>query len=253
MTDAGDPPLRAGFWRRVGALVIDSIVIFLPLQILVVILFTLTNGNVQGGFLVSTECRSVGNIPEGLQPPPPANANFANLCTSKFFGFPAVHMLVVGIASQKDNTTTTVSMSYPLDADGNPTNALDMNWAGVVLLTLYLIAMEWRSGATIGKRLLKMKVVEAGSIANGGIRLSRALKRNLAMWIGAIPALLIYTKVIFFSADPMAVMTSRGFWLTAIVALLIQAGWLIWITVSVSRKDDPIYDRLAKTSLIRLR
>ncbi|PLP60030.1 hypothetical protein CYK37_07595 [Mesorhizobium loti] len=253
MTDTESPLLRAGFWRRLAALVIDTIVIFLPLQILVAILFAQTNGNVQGGFFVVTECQSVGSLPEGLQPPPPADANFANLCTSRFFGFPTAHVLSVGTTTQKGNTTTSRSINYPLDADGKPTNALDMSWVALLVLTLYLIAMEWRSGATVGKRLLKMKVINAGDTADVGIPLSKAVKRNLAIWVGAIPALLIFVKLIFFSADPLAAMSSSGFLLAAVVAFLIQAAWMIWIVVSVSKKSDPIYDRIARTSLVKLR
>jgi len=253
MTGTEDASLRAGFWRRVGALVIDSIIIFLPLQILVAILFAQTNGNIQGGFFVSTECHSVSAFPEGLQPPPPADANFANQCKSSFFGFPTAHVLVVSAVTQTGNMTTSRSFNYPLDASGKPTNAFDMGWVAILVLVLYLIAMEWRSGATVGKRLLKMRAFEAGNTTGVGIPLSKAVIRNLAMWIGIIPALLVMAKILFFTADPLTAMTGSGFWLAFAVAFAIEVAWLVWIIVSVSRKSDPIYDRLAGTSLVRMK
>lgn len=253
MTVSENASSRAGFWRRVGALIIDSIIIFLPLQILVAILFAQTNGNVHGGFFVSTECHSVSAIPDGLRPPPPPDANFANQCKSSFFGFPTAHVLVVGVVTKTDNITTTRSFNYPLDASGKPTNALDMSWIGMLVLLLYLIAMEWRSGATVGKRVLKMRVFEADNITGVGVPLSKAVIRNLAMWIGMIPALLLMIKILFFTADPLTAMSRSGFWLAFVVAFAIEVAWIIWIVVSVSRRSDPIYDRIAGTSLVGMK
>ncbi|MDR7221558.1 RDD family protein [Aminobacter aminovorans] len=107
MTSVEGAARRAGFWRRVGALMIDSIIILLPLQILVAILFAQTNGAVQGNFGITlTICAPVEHLPEGLQPPPPADANSATECRSSLFGFETSRTLSVGTFVEQGNTTT---------------------------------------------------------------------------------------------------------------------------------------------------
>ncbi|MBA8902163.1 RDD family protein [Phyllobacterium sp. P30BS-XVII] len=56
---------RAGFWRRVWALFFDSVIVFLPLQILVIVLYAQTNGAIQGTFGFTTSiCQDVSVLPE---------------------------------------------------------------------------------------------------------------------------------------------------------------------------------------------
>lgn len=122
----------------------------------------------------------------------------------------------------------------------------------VVALLIYVITMEWRRGATIGKRLLGMRAVDTSAPSSQiGIPLRKAVVRQLAMWIGAIPALLIMVKVLILSEDPLSAMSGSGFWLAFTVALFVEIVWFIWIIVSVSKKHDPIYDRIAGTSVLR--
>ena len=140
MTITDGAPARAGFWRRVGALLIDFIIVLLPLQILVAILFAQTNGAVQGnvGFFTRI-CAPVSSIPEGLQPPPPANANSVNECRSGFFGFETSRTLSIGTVVQKNNVRSGHYMTYALDAAGKPTTPFNMNWLAMLALLTYLI------------------------------------------------------------------------------------------------------------------
>lgn len=252
MTMVDGAPLRAGFWRRIGALLVDSMVVLLPLQILVAILFAQTNGAVQGNFgFVSTICAPLSSIPAGLQPPPPTDVNSVSECRSSLFGFETSRALTVGTVVQKDNVTSGRYMTYALDADGKPTTPFDVTWLALLVLLIYLIFLESRSGATVGKRLLGMRVIDPANPARVGIPLGKAVIRNLAMWIGAIPALLMMIMILFLSTDPLGAMSGSGFWLAFTAAALIEIAWFIWIIVSVSKKRDPIYDRIAGTSVLR--
>lgn len=252
MTSTESAPVRAGFWRRVGALLIDSIIILLPLQILVAILFAQTNGAVQSNFGITTRiCATIDHLPEGLQPPPPASINSITECRGSLFGFETSRTLSVGTVVEQGNTTTGRFLTYALDADGNPTSPFDMTWVAMLALLVYVISMEWRRGATVGKRLLGMRTVDTAAPSQIGIPLRKAITRQLAMWIGTIPAFLVMIKVLFLSDDPLNAMSGSGFWLAFAVALLIEIAWFIWIIVSVSKKRDPIYDRIAGTSVLR--
>lgn len=169
----------------------------------------------------------------------------------QLFGFETSRTLSVGTVVEQGNTTTGHFLTYALDADGKPTSPFDMTWVAMLALLIYLIAMEWRRGATIGKRALGMTTIDTAAPSHIGIPLRKAITRQLAMWIGAIPALLVMIKVLFLSDDPLTSMSGDAFWLAFAVALGIEIAWFIWIIVSVSKKRDPIYDRIAGTSVLR--
>ena len=43
-------PIRAGFWRRAVAFLVDVVIVAVPMQVIVIIMFALTGGAVQGNF-----------------------------------------------------------------------------------------------------------------------------------------------------------------------------------------------------------
>ena len=71
--EAGTPPdlPRAGFWRRWLALLIDTIIVALPFQMLAAVLFAMTAGMVQMDSGLFSSCEVGKIIPQGLDPPPP--------------------------------------------------------------------------------------------------------------------------------------------------------------------------------------
>lgn len=252
MTSTESAPVRAGFWRRVGALLIDFIIILVPLQIVVAMLFAMSNGSVQGSFgIVSRTCQSVAQVPSGLEPSPPADANTFTECRIGLFGLPTARSLAVGTVKQDGNTTTGSYITYSLDADGKPVDAFNTDLIAILAVIAYLIAMERRSGATIGKRTLGIRTVPTGTPGQIGLSLRQAVTRQAAMWIGMVPALIFMFVVLFFIEDPLAAMQTRGYWTMFAFAAAVELAWLIWIIVSVSKKRDPIYDRIAGTSVLR--
>lgn len=252
MTDVESAPMRAGFWRRVGALVIDCLIVLVPLQIVVAILFAMSNGSIQGSFgLVSRTCAPVALAPSGLEPPPPADANTFSECEIGFFGLPTARTLAIGTVKQEGNTTSGRFITYSLDAQGNPVNAFTTDWIAILAVVVYLIAMERRSGATFGKRTLGIRAVPTGTPGQIGLPLRQAVIRQAAKWIGMVPGVLFAVVVFFVIEDPFAAMETQGYWTMFAIAAVIQIAWLLWIAISVSRKHDPIYDRFAGTSVLR--
>lgn len=196
MTDTSDysQPKRSDFWRRVGALLIDSIIVLLPLQILVMVLYAQTNGAVQGTFgFTTTICYSVSALPEGikLDPPPPADYDSITDCHTGLLGFDMSRELVISKSTEQGSVTTTVSQTYTLGPDSVPRTAWSMDIPAIIIFLAYLIFMEFKSGSTFGKRAVKIRAVDIADVTRSGLPLRKAIQRNLAMWIGSIPGLLV--------------------------------------------------------------
>ena len=112
-----------GFWRRLAAFIVDGFVVIVPLQLATVVLFSLTDAKVQGSFLGTNQCEQVTHLPQGLDPPPFAGANWAEICKFSFFGFQTAHVLTVSTVTQNGSTTKIISRSYTLDGEGRPNSA----------------------------------------------------------------------------------------------------------------------------------
>ena len=241
---------RAGFWRRWLAIVIDTIIVMIPFLILAAILFAATAGKVQmgGGF---SSCVTGTNIPQGLNPPPPHDSNSMRVCQFSFFGAPTGAILTVARVTQEGNTTTSVSQGYMLDKDGTPTNGTSIDGIYQLTLLVYLLLMTWKTGATLGARVVKIRVIDTANPGAPGVPLGKAIVRYLAMLIGAVPALalLIYqVAIVGGSADE--IFTGNFFRWFAIAGLL-WALWLLALIIQIARKRDPWYDRLAGTAVVR--
>ncbi len=256
--DNGPPPLdattglpRAGFWRRWLALLIDAIIVMFPFQILAAILFATTAGMIQmdSGFFSS--CVAGKNIPEELNPPPPHDSNAMRVCRISFFGAPTGAVLTVARVTRVGNTTTTVSQGYMLDKDGTPVHGMSIDWIFQLTFLAYLVGMIWKTGQTLGARIVGVRVIDTANPGAPGVPLRNAIVRYLAMVIGAVPALalLIYQRAaVGGNADAM--FTGDFFrWFSFAAAL--GALWTLVLIVQIARKRDPIYDRLAGTAVVR--
>lgn len=240
---------RAGFWRRFAALLVDGLVVLVPLQILVAVLFTYTNGAVQGNFgFVVNVCGPVEPIPADLQPPPPDGANQATLCSTSLFGFETARTLTVSAVTTTGNTTKAYFRQYAVSADGNLRDSVfHADAIAFVVLLAYLILMEFRTGATFGKRAVGIKVVDVGSPGHVGIPLRKAVLCYVTMMLGAVVLLGAFLIMYFAAETPEAV--AVWLWPTTIGSVVLCA-WLLWLVISVARKNDPIYDRLVGTAVI---
>lgn len=264
MTSTESAPVRAGFWRRVGALLIDSIVaaiLLIPIQVLVAVLFLQTNGAVQGNLgLAFLSCEPVNQIPLTLEPSPPADFTLSVDCTASFFGLHASRALTVVKTEQDNGKTSMLSWNYSLGPDGHQVDAFDVSWVGGLVFFAYLVLMETWRDATVGKQVLNIRTVDVRSPSIVGLPLRKAVSRQLAMMIGIIPAFIAaywWESTLFANGADMATdiseTLSASYIATNAITGVIEIAWLIWIIVSVSKKRDPIYDRIAGTSVLRTR
>ena len=247
-------PPRAGFWRRWGATLIDAVVVLFPFQIVAAILFATTAGTVQmySGVLFSA-CAPVKTVPQSLNPPPPHDSNFARVCRVSFFGAPTGAVLTVGRFTREGNTTTTVTQGYMLDADGKPIQGTSIDAIAWLSFLVYLVGMVWKSGRTLGARVVGVRVVDTAKPGTAEVPVSKAIIRYLTMMIGFVPGfvVMIYRYAVSGgSADAM--FTSDFFW-WLICAGSLGAVWTVVLIFEIAAKKDPVYDRLAGTAVLQNR
>jgi uncharacterized RDD family membrane protein YckC len=242
---------RAGFWRRWLSVVIDTIVVMLPFQIIAAILFAITSGTVQMNSGFYNACAPVKTIPPALSPAPPHDSNFARACHVSFFGATTGSTLTVGRTTREGTTTTTVSQAYMLDRDGKPIRGTSIDSIYSLAFIAYFVVLVWKTGRTPGARVMGTRVVDITTPGTAGVPLGKTIIRYLAIMIGAVPAfaLLLYTWLgIGGSADAM--FTASFFHWFAYAAGL-GFLWAVVLSIQVALKTDPIYDRLAGTAVLR--
>ena len=147
MTSDQSVGVRAGFWRRCFAFLMDLIIILVPFQLIVAYLFVATSGHIQlGNFAWCSEL--LETVPDGLLPPPPAGFNLVRDCDVNFFGLQTGRYLIVGRYTEERQITNDitfkddVSQSYTLDRDGHPVDGVSVGWIMILALISYLVAME---------------------------------------------------------------------------------------------------------------
>ena len=239
-----------GFWRRLAAFIVDGFVVLVPLQLATVVLFSLTDAKVQGSLLGTQQCEQVTHLPQGLDPPPFAGANWAAICKSSFFGFQTAHVLTVATVTQNGSTTKTISRSYTLDGEGRPNSAFVADWLAIVLLFAYVIPFETLRGATFGKSLVRIRTVVKKTPERIGLPLKTTLGREGAKLLGFIPGLM-FPLMFLAGYGPDNPQWDEVFWPLSLCVLAVSFAWAAWIIADVVRKRDPIYDRLAGTAVLR--
>ncbi|MBV9113302.1 MAG: RDD family protein [Hyphomicrobiales bacterium] len=262
MADVFSLGFRAGFWRRAFSLIVDALVIGIPFQILVVWLYAATDGAVQvTGMYVG--CHIVDQPKYALDPPPPKQSNFAKECRSSVIGLETSRTLVVGRAFREGSVTKTVSQNYSLDSDGQPRNALHLDWLEQLALLAYLITMEHRTGVTLGNYVFRIEVVSWKSPGSPGIPLLNSIIRQLSQWLGLVP-IVAFGVYEFIAGGEFSFVFNEGWTIKSITlksatnevrVLLICLGlcvlWSLCNLILIVAKRDPLFDRLARVTVLR--
>jgi uncharacterized RDD family membrane protein YckC len=250
-----EPALRGGFWRRVWAFVVDVLLTMVPFQIVVAVLYPMTDGAIQisSGIVISI-CQNrtdVATLPSGLDPPPPAGANYTSACRASFFGLETARWLTVGRETREGAITKKVWRTYALDREGRLTKAYTVDWIAYLALFLYLVALEHRLGATLGKKWLGLRVIDVRQMDRPRIPLGQAVARNLLLWIGLYPMLIVFLGALLIGSGGLEGLMNGGFFAWFMASGLLGIAIYIWIVIAIARKRDPIYDALARTAVVR--
>jgi uncharacterized RDD family membrane protein YckC len=193
-------------------------------------------------------------VPDGLAPPPPAGSNFARECNVYFFGAQTARTLEVGRVTKEGASTKTVSRYYMLDRHGRPIDGVSADGIVMMAFIAYLLATEARTGATLGDRAMRIRVVDAAVPAAPSVPLRKIVTRYLVASVGFLPMLAVVLAVALanlYGADFEEIAASNIFtWLGITGAAAF--GWVIFLTVQIIRKRDPLYDRIAGTAVVRV-
>lgn len=257
VTELQDRP-RAGFWRRVGALTIDMILVTLPFQVVAVVLFAVSNGMLQEtaglDFSVCHQVQSEELAKYGtLSSPPPEGANYVLDCDATLFGLPTARMLVIGRRTDENNITKNVWVTYPLNASGQLAQAYNWDWLVKLAFAVYYLGLLSRTGRTFGMRRLTTQLISLDK-PDAPVGLWRVLLRYLVMSLPAMPMLLLMTWIIVQSAGNISSYeklffsnVSSPWFLSSIVGGVLLA---LWMVASIVQREDPLYDRAAKTAVV---
>ena len=134
-----------------------------------------------------------------------------------------------------------------------------MVWLGLsanIAIFVYLVVMETWRGATIGKWLTGIRTVDPSNPGRRGLPFAKALQREFTKVGGFIPTLIIipmnFGAMMSIAEAPAA---AGGFaaWFVPLqlVAQFLPLVWLAWIGVSLVNNRDPVYDRVAGTTVVR--
>jgi uncharacterized RDD family membrane protein YckC len=222
-----------------------------PFQILAAILFAATAGMVQMDKGFYSFCAVTKTIPQALNPAPPHDSNFARVCRISFFGAPTGATLTVGRVTREGNTTTTVTQGYMLDQDGKPVHGTSIDGIVAMAFLAYLIGMIWKTGRTVGARIVGVRVVDAANPGASAVPLRKAIIRYLAMAIGFVPAFAILIYQYAANGGSADAMFTGNFFRWFMYAGGLGALWVVVLIFQIARKSDPVYDRLAGTAVVR--
>ncbi len=221
--------LRAGFWPRLLSIIVDELIVFLPLMFLSAGLYALSGGWLQGPGFPDCAFSSQINTPAPTR---------VLECRYSFLGLETRHVQL------------TISQSQMLDRAGRPINGINTDWVGSVAILAYLIAMQWRTGATIGDRIFGIRVVDLANPSGRGVPAPKIIVRYLAMSMGFAPTLAVLVGKFVIDGVAAPVSPSSPFSTDMAIAGLLGAIWWLVIVVQIVRKRDPIYDKIAGTAAL---
>jgi uncharacterized RDD family membrane protein YckC len=242
----------AGFWIRVLAQLIDlcgwafiASLVGLPL----VYLAPGTLG-LASAFPQSQACTDLSAPPPGIEPPAGLSPNLIRHCSKSFFGFPFRNEITLveererGMVTETHVVTTRRSVTYVVGADLRPIDVFDLDsilWLGYLA---YVVIAQGLYGATLGKRLLRLRVVDRYGVRPG---LGAAAIRNLVLNGPILVGLVLYALMGWTSFGSLTLLL----WLAAVLALCNLAIVVeVWLT---ARKGKPsLHDRIAGTRVVRL-
>jgi uncharacterized RDD family membrane protein YckC len=238
---------RAGVWRRLAALLIDTIAITVLLQLLALGLYPLSHGRIQfAGGAYALSCSKLDKTPEGVPIPPDFNANSIVDCQQTVFGLTSARILHVARITREGAFTRTVQIARTLDADGVPVAAFSLGLLSLPLLIGWRLGFDLGRGSP-GRRVCRIRVAGA---SDGRPPSTAAACRRYALLF------------IVFSPFPI--------WSISEIAwpdMAVDPGWVFWVALAsycpalivllqawraAFRREDPWYDRFAGTCVVRV-
>ncbi len=246
-------PTRAGFTRRLAALVIDVIIVLTVVTLIGVTLSKLSGGfiRVQSTLIKSTDCKTLEAMPAGLELPQGFKPTSITACTYSFLSIPynwtvkaeQITESDVSIGGTEFTTSKTLSYTYPLSPYGLPAEPVVIDEYSFLLYGLYFIALEWLLGGTLAQRMLGMRVRSVGGAPASLIQIVKRFVARFA-WLALAP---IGEKLLQSSPGHL-VEIIVGLAVISMTVLLAVAVNAIW---AMKKGELAWHDRWARTEVVR--
>lgn len=242
--------LIAGFWVRLLAQIVDGVIWSALATALGLALVASAPAyfGLSAAVIEERSCRLLPAVPPQITPPAGLTPGAVAVCTKSILGYAFRREIVLVEERREGSVTTRTSATYPVDADLRLRAATDIDAILWLLFPLYVVLAQARFGATLGKRLFGLRVVDDQGHPAG---LRRALIRNAVLWSPTL--LLILAATVFVSTSSFPSRPSILLLLVAVVVALasLALGGQIWWTASHERPS--IHDRIAGTRVVRTR
>jgi hypothetical protein len=130
-----------------------------------------------------------------------------------------------------------------LDREGHPIEGVSLDWLAMAVFVAYVIALETRTGATLGGRVAWIRVLDAAAPDAAGVPLRKVIIRYLTMFTGVAPMLVILLFCLaLYGGDIEAIFAGNAPKWIALAAIPAFACAVV-ILVQIASKRDPLYDK----------
>jgi uncharacterized RDD family membrane protein YckC len=243
----------AGFWIRLPAQLIDLIGWAFLASLVAVALVRLAPGTfgLASALPQTLSCTELTAPLSGITPPAGFSPNLMRHCTKSFFGFPFHHEVVLTEERERGEltaewvVTTRRSLTYAVGPDLKPVgDVFELDTVLWLAYLAYVVAAQGRYGATLGKRLLGLRVVDRYGVRPG---LGAAALRNLVLNGPILAGLVLYWLLDWASFGSLNLRLGlAGALALASLAIVAEVWW-------TARQGKPsLHDRLAGTRVVSL-
>jgi uncharacterized RDD family membrane protein YckC len=239
-------PVRAGLWPRAIALLIDGCLVTLVLGFLGLALFVPTGGRIRVADMLVGSRTCTAQNPQILKDlnialPPDFQPTHLVRCTKTLLGYVHDRVLVVAEITQSEAATVARDLTFPLDTEGLPTRPFYLDSLWFVIFAAYVLVLEWRTGRTLGKDLMDVRVQ---AVAGGLPTPVQVGKRFLVRFC---PAILLGSLSLMPMTGVTAATAPALFWLASVIPVLVIQGNFV---IEVRRGALPWHDRFAGTEVV---
>ena len=250
------PMQRAGFWRRCFSLLIDGAIIAILFQLVGTILYGVTGGAIQstGSFAGVPSCIESGmgetrSTPKETDKDKNIVSSVKKVCTYSLFGVPQLRWIRETETRSFDGKMKIwTTKNQPIDAKNNDAHELDLGLLSWPAFLVWRIFVESRGDRTIGRRLLKNRLVSHDGSTPSFSRVAKRYAYREA------PALVMFIAIdSLFTATISDILQGENPTYSMLLLLVLSALHIlitIWITVDIVRRRDTYYDRLAETCVV---
>jgi hypothetical protein len=237
-----------GLWPRLGALVLDLVVVIVAVQLLTTAVHYASRGEVQGALgLAFVDCQPTRDVPK-LDPPPPQGYSFVMHCQRSLLGLDMANWLAIGkVVSLGDGHFDKQVQQYAIGPQGDQAFAPTIAGDGWIVFAIfaYLPIADWLFGATVGKWIVGLRTIDVRNPSRRGLPFWKAVVRQAAIQAG----ILLSTAIIFVYQLAGADLEQSTD--LARLLYLVVLGWILWNSGRLLVGWESLYDRAAGTTVVR--